>query len=81
MGIARITFLEHLILENIILLGKFNGNIGVIFLCFFRIRELFNYLPLCNKDETPVIKADDPPYVHHNSTIYSRTDCAENCPC
>lgn len=27
----------------------------------FRIRELFNYLPLCNKDQAPVLSADDPP--------------------
>lgn len=28
---------------------------------FYRIRELFNYLPLCNKDQSPILKADDPP--------------------
>ncbi|CAB3992035.1 propionyl- carboxylase beta chain, mitochondrial [Paramuricea clavata] len=37
--------------------GAFENDIEALSM----IRELFNYLPLCNKDQTPVLKAHDPP--------------------
>ncbi|XP_046851960.1 propionyl-CoA carboxylase beta chain, mitochondrial-like isoform X1 [Xenia sp. Carnegie-2017] len=37
--------------------GAFENDIDALSM----IRELFNYLPLCNKDQSPILKADDPP--------------------